>query len=692
MKMIWIALPSILSALTATGLGLFVWRRNVSSLTHRLFAGGMTALAVMETGNGSALLSSTGAAFLFWKQVAFVGEILLPLTWLAFTITFTQRDSKAILSRWRIPLIAFISVSVVFLSMVGSNTFIYLAPVINPSPAAMNLGPVGYWFYIYLLLSSVFILSRLESIFRSSTPSERWQIKFLIIGIGTIFAFAVYSGSQTILYSAILIPLIPIQSMLNLAALGLIAFGLVRHRNLDVDVFISRHVVYGSAIVVIVGLYLLGVGLLTKILGLFENQINPFLAPFIVLLSVIGLVILLSSDRVTRRIRLFISEHFYKHKYDFHLKWLEAVEKLGSERTVQALIPTVSEFLKETLGAKDISVWLYEKDRQEFARGNMAFASSPGLVSGLKEHPLPMALNDFRHISQINDKARWPDIVQGDVLVPLIAGGQLIGFMSIGPDITGKPYVQNDYDLLTAVGKQAAYQLLNARMMADLSKARELEAFHEMSTFVIHDLKNLTNTLSLLVKNVESHFDNPAFRSEALRSLTLILSKLNAFVSRLSGLSKTLRLNAQPADLNELILESLTTLDGMITAELQKTLPPLPRLIIDRELIKSVVINVLMNAQEAVMAAAKKGTIRIATRHDDRWITLTIGDDGRGMSPAFLDQQLFKPFRTTKSLGLGIGLFQTKKIVEAHGGTIDVQSQEGVGTTFDIRLPSRFGG
>jgi signal transduction histidine kinase len=136
-------------------------------------------------------------------------------------------------------------------------------------------------------------------------------------------------------------------------------------------------------------------------------------------------------------------------------------------------------------------------------------------------------------------------------------------------------------------------------------------------------------------------------------------------------------------------VETVSGLDGAITAKVVNELSPLPPTMLDRDQFKTALTNLLINAQEALTPTARNGEIRIRTRHEDPWNILSIGDNGRGIPSRFIEQQLFKPFRTTKSLGLGIGLFQTKKIVEAHGGSIDVQSEEGVGTTIDIRLPTR---
>jgi signal transduction histidine kinase len=104
----------------------------------------------------------------------------------------------------------------------------------------------------------------------------------------------------------------------------------------------------------------------------------------------------------------------------------------------------------------------------------------------------------------------------------------------------------------------------------------------------------------------------------------------------------------------------------------------------DPEQMQKVVLNLVLNANDAV---AEGGRIRVATGRADRWVYLSVTDDGCGMSPEFMARSLFKPFRTTKGRGLGIGLFHSKTIVEAHHGRIEVESQEGKGTTFRVLLP-----
>ncbi len=689
-----IVLPSLSSAFVAIALGLFVWSRNFQGVSHRLFASGMATLAVMELGNSLFLISSSVPAFIFWQRISLVGKVLMPITWLSFSLTFAHADFKLILKRRRILLVALFFASLVFLLFAGSDAFLYPGSDMDTSSPSLKLGPIGHWFYIYLLLSSVLILAQLENTFRSASESQRWQIKFLIIGIGTIFAFSIYTSSQTLLFSTIFTQLIPMEAILILIALGMMAFSLVRHRNLEVDLFVSRHVVYGSVIFIASGIYLFAVGLLVRILSSLGNRINPFLAPLIILLLIMGLVIFLSSGMVRRRLKLFISKHFYKHKYDFHLKWLEATERLGSRQTISDLITGLSEFIKETLGAAEASVWLYNKEKGQFLNGDLKLKAGRDLVNFITGHISPVAIKDLPPTVIAGFREQGVGCrVQGtvtpytpsSVLTSLIANDILIGFIIIGPDNTGNEYVQNDYDLLRAVGKQIAHQILNISLTDDLSNAKKLEGFHEMSTFVVHEVKNLSMTLSLMIPNVETHFDKPEFRKDVLKTLTQIVVKLNDFTSRLSGFSKAFNLEKAKVDMNRLIVETIAALDGVIDTNITQQLEPLlPVLEIDRTQIKEVLINLLMNAHNAV---GPKGTICISTILEDGSVILSVTDNGGGMTEDFIQDKLFKPFKTTKPQGLGIGLFHSKKIIEAHGGAIDVQSKKGKGTTFQIRLP-----
>jgi signal transduction histidine kinase len=159
---------------------------------------------------------------------------------------------------------------------------------------------------------------------------------------------------------------------------------------------------------------------------------------------------------------------------------------------------------------------------------------------------------------------------------------------------------------------------------------------------------------------------------------------MNAMCSRLSLLPKTLEIQRVETDLNDLVQSMLMELHDSLQARLHCDLQPLPKLTVDPEQIQKVLLNLLLNANEALTTG---GHIWVTTAQRSGWAVLSVRDNGCGMSPTFIEQSLFHPFRTTKSQGLGIGLFHCRTIVDVHKGRVEVESVEGQGSTFRVLLP-----
>jgi len=215
-----------------------------------------------------------------------------------------------------------------------------------------------------------------------------------------------------------------------------------------------------------------------------------------------------------------------------------------------------------------------------------------------------------------------------------------------------------------------------------------MEAFQIMSTFFVHDLKNTASSLSLMLENLPSRFEEPSFREDALRAISKSVERMRDLIQRLTLLREKLEIRAVEMDLDKLVRDTVNELSGLGERKPTVRLGHISRIMADPAQLQRVVVNLVRNAVEATDGS---GEIIVETEGGRGWAILSVTDNGCGMSPEFVEKEIFRPFKSTKKQGLGIGLFQTRMIVEAHGGRMEVESEEGKGSTFRVLLPTRGG-
>jgi putative PEP-CTERM system histidine kinase len=228
----------------------------------------------------------------------------------------------------------------------------------------------------------------------------------------------------------------------------------------------------------------------------------------------------------------------------------------------------------------------------------------------------------------------------------------------------------------------AASELHKSELLSDLVQAREAAAFRNFSLFLLHDLKNFSSTLSLIVENAVRHRANPGFQRDALQSVSEISKKMKHLCNSLRSFSTTLAPNKRTEDIADIMRRVADGFDTSLASRIQLDLDEMPPLVIDSEEVVRVVQNLVINAHEASF----DGMIRVSAKREGDRCVVAVSDTGKGIPRDFMDK-LFQPFQTTKVDGLGIGLFQCKKIIEAHDGTIHVESIEGKGTSVWCSFP-----
>jgi signal transduction histidine kinase len=222
----------------------------------------------------------------------------------------------------------------------------------------------------------------------------------------------------------------------------------------------------------------------------------------------------------------------------------------------------------------------------------------------------------------------------------------------------------------------------------------------ELAGSFIHEIKNHLSTLGLNLQLLAEDFQDPQNHRER-RALERV-QRLEGECQRLVNVSNDFLRFARVRDLElaptslRRVIEELIDFFGPAARqskiEIKSYLPAdLPPIQLDRELFKQALLNLMLNAQQA-MEQGGELTIQAEAEMagEDKHptgVVLSLIDTGKGMSPEIL-AKVFRPFFSTKTGGTGLGLASTKKIVEAHGGTIDLQSELGRGTKFTIRLPA----
>jgi signal transduction histidine kinase len=224
--------------------------------------------------------------------------------------------------------------------------------------------------------------------------------------------------------------------------------------------------------------------------------------------------------------------------------------------------------------------------------------------------------------------------------------------------------------------------------------ATELPAgIAELAAGFIHEIKNHLGTLSLNLQLLAEDFETAQTPRErrALDRVTRLSGECRKLVDLSNDFLRFARLrelHAKPTSLDAVVSEMIDFLGP--TARVRNVEikwfpgPDLPAVCLDADLFEQALLNLMLNAEQAMPDG---GTLTLIGRAEGGRVFLDVIDTGAGIAPEAM-AKLFRPFHTTKPDGSGLGLATARKIVVAHGGTIDVQSEPGRGTKFTITLPA----
>ncbi len=668
--------------------------RNRRSGAAWWFALGMLGLSLDSVHTGICLPMTDPHRLLRWQEWALIMKAFLIAIWLGFAVTYSRGDASESFRRWWVAIaIACLFPLAALLGFRGDLIEVGTRP--DAPQLWISFLPAGKIINVAILVGTVLVLMNLERTFRAAVGTMQWRIKFLVLGLAVIFGARIYTRSQILVFSGHNNSLSEVESIGLLVGCVLLGVGYFRSGFREIDVYPSRAVLHTSITVVLVGGYLFVIGVLAQIVARYGGASSFQFQAFLVLVAIALLAVLLLSEKIRQRIREFVSRHFRRPQYDFRSVWTKFTQSTSSAIDDPKLCAASAELISETFNVLSVGVWLFDDERRKLrleastsrARGveaeELIECEDDGITRMRKAFDLEKIKEPWGRILREASRTQFSE-GGNRVVIPLLASERYIGLIILGDRVNGVPYTMEELELLDCIGDQVASSLLNLRLAEEIMLGKELEAFQTISTFFVHDLKNAASTLKLTLQNLPVHFDDPVFRQDTLRSIGATTERINQIIERLGALGSKLELRPCPVDLNVVVEQAIANVNGMPGIEFAKELEPLPKLMADSEQLRSVVTNLLLNARDAV---GDKGRIEVRTGTQNGYAALSVKDDGCGMTTSFLRDSLFRPFKTTKKKGLGIGMFQTKMIIEAHHGSVRVKSDVGKGTTFQVLLP-----
>ncbi len=676
-----------------------IWR-GPKSFVHRVLSLGLGFLAAEALLEGLTIRAPYPEAALWLLRLESLAAAFGSGIWIVFSLAFGRASYRSVLSTWKW-VIACAFVLPVSMAVVPRDLFfIGLSTIPALGGEEVGLAWAGLAFHVCLLVSAVIVAMNLEWLLRGSTGTNRWQIKFPVVAVVGLFMIRVFTESQIVLFRLQDVGLQPINLVALILADLVVVRSLFRTRLFEFDVYFSHSFLYNSFTFLLVGAYLIGVALVGYVAYYFDTVYGVPITAFFLLPALTCLALLLLSDRLRLRRKRFIARHFKRPHYDYRNLWMNFTQETSSVLSVTELSATIAKLVSQTLEMLSVSVWLIDGQRERlvFGGSNVFSESQAGklellgqngkeLIRALALHDMPVDFNS-QDGEIVALKEKYGDCLSEAAIrycLPLKAGGESIGLLTLDKKVGRQTGLDvEDLDLMKTIGDQAAASLLNARLVERVRQAKELEAFQVMSTFFMHDLKNLASRLSLVTENLPVHFGNPEFRSDALQTISHSIAKINKMCSSLSLLGQKLELRRRPAELDGLVDRVLSDMRAGLCGAVVTGLKSGATVLVDEEQMQKVFANLLLNANEAL---GEKGRIEVHSSMKDDWAGVSVVDNGCGMAREFMDKHMFRPFQTTKKQGMGIGLFHCKTIVEAHGGRIEVESEEGKGSTFRVLLP-----
>jgi len=549
--------------------------------------------------------------------------------------------------------------------------------------------------YLFLLLLglNLWTLVLLEQLYRNMDVKTKWALWPLVIGIGTATVFDFVLFAQAAMVNQLDFSYWYARGFVAAVGMPLILVSTRRIKNWSVNVFVSRDVVFYSSMLLISGLYLVLLALAGYVINYFGGAWGDVISIVFIILGGTVLATLLMTEKLRREVKVFITKHFFANRYDYRLEWLKSIDQLSNSNNdnyYQAATKIICSTLNIERGAlvRKVSIGVYELLYQqglEIENGQMhnlsavdEFCQQYDWIIDVREYA--SIENSYPNLELDVEFCRSQKI---DIIIPIFKNAHVCGFFLLALPKGRSLLNWEDRDLLFAITKQLNNYMSLNEANDSLAESKQFDAFHRMSAFLVHDLKNVQAQLGLINANAKRHRNNPDFIDDVFETIDSATKRLEKVLEQLRNkqVVESAKKRVSVNQLMEQVAEQRNIALPKVTLEVSVEI----EIVIDQETFYSVLNHLVQNAQEATK---NDGWVKIRAEIIANKLHIVVLDNGSGMSNDFIKNRLFKPFDTTKgNSGMGIGAFEAKQFIESAGGTIQVTSVENEGSIFKLIIP-----
>ncbi len=697
------ALSGLLIGISCTIMAGLVFFTNRAARINRRWA--VFCFSVSLWGFGALLIGLTTDPHLalLWWRLTHLAVILIPVLFYRFVLAFTDsRNSKTLAFSY--------GASVFFLLADATAWFIpdvrkVFGEFYYDSPPGLVYGPFIVFFTVVVILSHVELWRHLR---RTRQPTQRILVRWLLIGtvlgyLGGATCFLPVFGIDLYPYGNFTVPLFPI----------IMTYAFLRYRLMDINLALMRGLTFMST-------YLLVVGIPFIVGHNYQDVCQAVLGDWWWMIPV-GLMGLLASASPI----LFLSvvrrmEHrLWQEQRRYHRTLITAASGMTRIKEVQKLCQLIVHVVNRTVGLTHTGVFLYDPKEQRYQLKAVRYrqtmpqelvveATDP-LIQMLQETQDLLILEELEdelegknlqpdsHSKKLSWVYDWMRHLEVKLVVPSFSSERLLAFLVLGSKRSGNGYTTDDIGIFSALANQAVLAIENAMYFEEVRKnedhmiqSEKLASLGQLASGMAHEIHNPLTIISGEAQLYLERFKGKDTEvDEVLISIIEECHRAADITRRILRFAKPAPPELAPVDLKATIEESLTLAGYQVKMDrcerivhVPENLPPVRS---NQNQLQEVILNLVINACQAMGEQGGKIELSVASPDADE-VELKVADTGPGIAPGII-KKIFDPFYTTKQTGTGLGLFVTQRIIRSHGGSIAVESQQGQGTCFTIRLP-----